>query len=110
MTRTIRTNPAYAYLAYRRAVLRHTINWLRSEYVGQDGVSPKDKILCEDVFREDSEIPPEEIYQFVEELQEQEAQVQLEINRFDFVKKDNDVISRKATKALPKNERKADAE
>lgn len=98
MARPTRTNPAYAYLAYRRTVLKNTISWLTSEYVGLDGISPRSTLICEEVFRDDSEIPPEEILSFVEELQEEEARVQLELNKFDFVRKEDDV-NRKATKA-----------
>jgi len=98
MARPLKTNPAYAYLAYRKAILKSTINWLTSEYVGFDGVSPKGSLICEEVFRDDSEIPPEDIYSFVEELQEEESRLQLELNKFDFVRKDDDV-NRKATKA-----------
>jgi len=89
-TRPLKTNPAYAYLAYRRAIIRDTINFLVSTYVGGGGIDPKRSLVCEEVFACDAEVPSDYIGEYVEELREKEAQVVLEMNKFDFVEKTKD--------------------
>lgn len=89
MTRTRLTNPAYAYLAYRRAIMLATINHLRETYTTINGTDPKGTIVCEEVFQADAEVPNDEILQFIEELQEREAHLKLEMNKFEFIKKDD---------------------
>jgi hypothetical protein len=112
MTTPIRTNPAYAYLAYRKAILKHTINYLLSDVVGANGYAPKTTLVCDDVFREDSDVPPEEVLTFVEQLQQEEADLQLEMNKFDFRKPDaqpqSPKVKKKAARRPPtKEEREA---
>ena len=87
MTRTIRTNEAYAAIAYRRTILRDVITYLRRQYIGADG-EPKAKLVCEEVFQVDSIVPPEEVGRVVEELIDEEAGLQLELGRFEFTRKD----------------------
>lgn len=88
MTRTAKTNPAYAYLAYRKAVLDHLVFLLHRDYVGLDGLDPKNSILSEDVFNCDAQVPIDEILQFVEEMQKESMQIQFELSRFEFRRKD----------------------
>lgn len=88
MTRTRKTNPAYAHLAYRRSILRAAVALLQQKYTPINGEDPE-RIICEEVFQADAEVPEEEINQFVEELQEKEAFLGLEMKRFEFVRQDN---------------------
>ena len=83
------TNPAYKHLAYRRAILRHMANLILDRFVGAGGREPTQTIICEDVFYEDREIPTVDILEYVEELQEQEQSLKLEMNRFEFRRRDD---------------------
>jgi hypothetical protein len=82
------TNPAYKELAYRKAILRHTINFLMSDVVGANGIPPKQSIVCEDVFDSDRDVDQDSILDFVEQLQEVEAEIKVEMSKFEFRKKD----------------------
>ena len=84
----MKTNEAYAHLAYRRAILRHTINFLMTDAIGGSGIPPKNTIICEDVFFDDREVSPEVVLSFVEELQQEEADIRLEISKFKFRRED----------------------
>lgn len=83
------TNAAYKELAYRKALLRHTISLLMNRAVGSNGNPPVDTIICEDVFEVDKEVDQDHILDFIEELQLEEAQVRLEMSQFAFGKKDD---------------------
>ena len=108
MTKTIRTNPAYAHLAYRKAILQHTINYLMDDYVGRDGESPKGTIFCDEVFKEDSEIPSEDIYEIVEDLRIEVANVELELSMFEFTRRGDDkLFSKKPEKNKQEDQHKA---
>lgn len=87
MTRTIKTNEAYAAIAYRRTILRDVITHLRRQYIGVDG-EPKAQLICEEVFQVDSIVPQEEVNRVVEELVDQDAELQLELSKFEFTRKD----------------------
>ncbi len=82
------TNPAYKELAYRRSILRFMINFMMTDVVGASGAAPKRTIICEDVFDCDKEIGQDTILDFVEELQEIEADLKVELGKFEFRKKD----------------------
>lgn len=86
--RPTRTNPAYAALAYRKAILGELITRLTSEYTGAMGDNPSKVILSGDLVREDSEVPEEEIGMFVEQLQQEEESLRLQLLKFDFVRRD----------------------
>ncbi len=93
---TVRTNPVYAALAYRRTVLQNTIIFLKREFVGLDA-EPNKKMICEDVLHADSEVPVEEILQFVEELEQEQHTITLELSKFEFTRKGaNDSKSQQA--------------
>jgi hypothetical protein len=81
-----RTNPAYAYLAYRKAIIGHTITYLLSNVVGSEGLDATVRIVSDDVFREDEDVPTEEVQSYVDELQEEEARLSLEMSQFEFVR------------------------
>jgi hypothetical protein len=95
----MRTNPAYLELAYRKAITAELLDVLRSKYTPAYGDDPEKKVVCEDVFRDDSEVPQSAIEDFIGELEEREARLDLELNRFEFVKReggDDSVTSKKA--------------
>ena len=109
MTRTIKTNEAYAAIAYRRTILRDVITHLRRQYVGVDG-EPKAQLICEEVFQVDSIVPQEEVNRVVEELVDQEAELQLELSKFEFARKDERIQRQESPskKARRKAKKKAD--
>lgn len=86
MTRTNRTNPAYAFLAYRRAIIQHVTNLLVRDYTAPMNSEPNKQIYSDDVMRGDEEVPMAEIVRYVEELQQEDADLVLEMNKFEFRK------------------------
>lgn len=84
MSQSNRTNPAYAYLAYRRAVIQHVAHVLTTEYTAPVGEDPNQHIYADDVFRCDAEVPVPDVVGFIEELQAEDARLQLEMNKFEF--------------------------
>lgn len=85
----LKTNPIYAVIAYRKAILQEAISLVQRQFIGAGGAEPRDHIVCEDVFSIDSQVPVEEIQQFVHDLQAQKLQLELEMNEFDFGRKMN---------------------
>lgn len=92
-----RTNPAYYHLACRKAILREQIQFLLMNFVGVGGEDPPRTVIAEDVFACDAEVPRDVVFEQVEELRAREAQVQLELNKFDFTRKPD----KQATEASP---------
>lgn len=85
-----RTNPAYAELAYRKAIVGEVIQLLRNGYTAAYGDEPEKEIVSEDVFREDSTVPEGVVVDFIQDLERQEADLELELNRFEFVKREGE--------------------
>ena len=84
--KTTRTNPAYAALAYRRTIIHNAIILLKREFIGVDS-DPNKKMLCEEVLTVDSEVPVEEVAQYVEELEQEHHSLTLELGKFEFTRK-----------------------
>jgi hypothetical protein len=81
-----RTNPVYAHLAYRRALIVNLIEHLREDCMALGGGDPKKEVVCEEVFREDSIVPEDEIQIVVEELEQESEHLRLELAKFSFGK------------------------
>lgn len=82
------TNPAYKELAYRKALLQHTIHLLVKSAVGTNGSPPTDVVVCSDVLSDEERvIDPDHIMWFIQELELEKAQVALEMGRFGFVER-----------------------
>ena len=96
---TARTNPAYATLAYRKAVVGHLITYLVKDYTSARGGEPAETITSEDVFREDDEVPESEIHRYIQELQQEEESTRLQMLKFDFVERQD--ASSTAVKKTP---------
>ena len=86
---TIRTNPAYAILAYRKAILTASITFLTREYRGTDGVAPKSALMSEDVLPVDATVPAEVLIEYTQEMQEELHDIELEMGKFTFRKRDD---------------------
>lgn len=84
MANTNRTNPAYAYLAYRRAIVNHITHLLVFDYIAPTDSEANESIFSDDVFKTDSQVPISEIKLYLEELQAEDARLQLEMNKFEF--------------------------
>lgn len=99
---TMKTNPAYLELAYRKAIVGEVIQLLRAQYTPAYGDEPEKTVVCEDVFRDDSEVPQAYLEDFIADLTKQEADLDLELNRFEFVRRQEEhgssVSSAKAAK------------
>lgn len=83
----MRTNPEYAALAYRKAVLQDVIIYLQRQYLGVGGLDPKGQLYTEDLFKTDCEVPEDHVNEVVIDLMLQKQRVQLEMDQFIFGKK-----------------------
>ena len=85
----IRTNPAYASLAYRRTIVHQAITYLRREFVGLDE-DPKQKIICEEVLASEAVVPVEEVISYIEELEREHHALSLELGKFQFTRRNDE--------------------
>jgi hypothetical protein len=95
--RPSRTNPEYAAMAYRRAIIGNCIAHLMT-LTSSMGEEPKGKIISEDVVREDSVVPEDEINDYIFELKQEHESLQLEMAKFEFVKREDDDKKRNGKK------------
>jgi hypothetical protein len=90
MSRPTRTNPVYAKLAFRRAIVVHVASLLNSDFTSSMGSDEPEKVIhAEDVFPEDNPVPEDEIQDYVNELELEDEQLRLEMLKFNFVKHDD---------------------
>ncbi len=82
------TNPAYATLAYRRTIIADLKVYLRERYMRLSTPEPKETLLCDEVFHQDSNVPEEEIQHVVEELEQTEEELRLQMAQFTFSKQE----------------------
>ena len=75
MQKPLRTNPAYAHLAYRKTIVAHTKVLLRRKFLGDEVSGPRETLVCEEVFPIDARIPPEAIQEYIEGLSREEAEL-----------------------------------
>jgi hypothetical protein len=101
MTKTHRTNEAFAALAYRRSIIQNVVIHLSRTYLGSDGQDPKERILCEEVAQIDSFTPTEEIAEFIDELKDAEHALRLEMGKFELIRR-SDVKAGTQWKKEPK--------
>ncbi len=85
MTRPLRTNPAFAHLAYEKTITTRLKVFLRRTYLGDELTNPTETLICEEVFPVDSHIPQEAIQHYIEKLTEEEAELERQIARFELV-------------------------
>lgn len=89
MSLPTRTNPVYAQLARRRAILVHVTSLLSSDYTSAMGDAQPEKVIhAEDVFPEDNPVPEEDIQGYISELELEGEKLRLEMLKFNFVKQD----------------------
>jgi hypothetical protein len=89
MTRQTRTNPVYAQLARRRAIIGHVVSLLSSDYTSSMGDEQPERVIhADDVFPEDNPVPEEDIQGYIGELELEGEQLRLEMLKFNFVKQD----------------------
>lgn len=85
MAKPLRTNPAFAHLAYRKTVIARTVVFLRRTYLGDAMTGPKETLICEEVFPVDSHVPQEAVQHYIESLVEEEADIERQLSRFELV-------------------------
>lgn len=88
MSRPTKTNPAYAAIAYRKAIVQYVAEHIKAQFIGVTG-EPPNRLLCEEVFPVDAEVPVEDIQQYYAELAEEEGKLDLELNKFEFMRKED---------------------
>lgn len=81
----LRTNPEFAYLAYRKTIINRTIVFLRRQFLPDEQSQPREVLVCEEVFPVDSHTPPEEVQSYIEHLTEEVAELDRQIRGFEFV-------------------------
>lgn len=96
-----KTNPAYAHLAYRHAIVVQLVDELRENYMALSSDEPRKGILCGEVYQEDATVPADEIQLVVEELEEEAHDLELEMRKFTFSQgqQTNGLLSSKKAKA-----------
>jgi len=96
-----KTNPAYAHLAYRRAIVIQLVDELRENYLALSSEEPKKEVLCGDVYQEDSVVPPDELEMVIEELEQEALDLELEMRKFTFTQEQerHGLLSSKKAKA-----------
>lgn len=95
----MKTNPAYAELAYKKALLGEAIDHF-GRFTEALGLPAQGEIHSEDLIRSDSKVPESVINAFIIELRQERESVMLEMARFDFVKReDNDKEQQDASRA-----------
>ena len=85
MSPPLKTNPAYAHLAYQKAITTRVITFLRRNFIGDELTDPREILVCEDVFQQDQKVPQEEVMHFIQRLVEKNAQLDVELKRFQLV-------------------------
>jgi hypothetical protein len=98
MSPIIKTNPAFAHIAYRRAIVVQLVQDLRDSYMTLSGTVPKKAIICDDVFREESTVPQEELADVMQELELEAANLKLELLKFTFTRKESDGLLSSTTR------------
>lgn len=114
MSTPTRTNPAYAHLAYQSAVVAQLIEDILEKYIGNEVATPIVEIECTQLVRDDAIVPQDEILHFVDRLKTHKAQLDRELNRFEFVRRHDeqglgthtaDIIPFPATSSEPQTEK-----
>jgi len=90
MKRSLGTNTEYTALAYRRALLIECIAHLQS-FTAMAGVEPTSSVISEEVLMSERVVPEEEILSLVSELEKEKVEIRLEMDGFDFVKREKNV-------------------
>lgn len=85
MAPPLRTNSAYAHLAYQKSIIRREIIFLRRTFVGDELSDPREVLICEEVFQQDQKVPQEAVQHRIEELTEEAARLDLELHKFQLV-------------------------
>lgn len=78
----LKTNPAYAHLAYRKAITKSLAIHLHRTFLGDELGEPQGVIISEDVFSVDQQVPVEEVQRFIEELNDNVAKLDVELSKF----------------------------
>jgi hypothetical protein len=90
MSPLIKTNPAFAHLAYRRAVIVQLVQDLRDNYMQLSDPEPKRTIVSDDVFRDEATVPQEELVSVMQEMELEAENIRLEMLKFTFTRKETD--------------------
>jgi hypothetical protein len=101
----MRTNEAYAVLAYRKSVIQYISAQLRRKFIAAAGSEPQETLTCEDVFPADAQVPQEEIVEYVMELEREEADLDLEMSKFEFARKPDETRQRQRQSSRKKARR-----
>jgi hypothetical protein len=90
-----RTNPEYAQLAYRKAIIRWTNRVLRQTFLGDEMSEPKETLTSDEVFAVDSRVPQEAIQDYLDTLSAETAEIDRALGSFKLERYGHDQRSQK---------------
>ena len=93
----MKTNPDYARIAYRRAIIGEIISGLRNDYMSLDSDEPAKVMQCAQVFPEDAEVPQSALISVVTELEQESEALRIELSKFELTKNDRGNLLGKRT-------------
>ena len=96
----LKTNPAYAHLAYRKAITKSLAIHLHRTFLGDELGEPQGVIISEDVFSVDQQVPVEEVQRFIEELNDNVAKLDVELAKFSLTRSIANESTREAGTSL----------
>ena len=102
----MKTNPAYAELAYKKALLGEAIDHF-GRFTEALGLPARGEVHSEDLIRSDSKVPENVVNSFIVDLRQQRETVMLEMARFDFVKRESNDQEQQQTQRKSPSKKKA---
>ena len=101
----MKTNEAYAQIAYRHAIIGEIIAGLRNDFMALDSDKPQKTIHCEQVFPEDSEVPQGALISVINELEQESESLRIELSKFQLTKNEGKNLLGKRTENARKRNR-----
>lgn len=108
MSRTIKSNPDYTRLAYKKTVLQDIVCYLTTNFTAAYGDAPK-KLRCEEVFGDEAEVPESFISEFIADWNRNLHRLEDELTTFDFGKRKVHDEEQHEASGKPSPQGKADA-
>jgi len=83
------TDPEYAALAYRKAIIEEVMTLLHHRFLPDaSGMAPQ-RLVCQEVLQVDSSVPEVAFEQYLEVLAKQRIELEHEMRNFAFMRKDD---------------------
>lgn len=109
MSRTIKSNPEYTKLAYKKTILQDFVCYLTNNFTAAYGGEPPKRLHCEDVFQDEAVVPEQFISEFIADQNKVIHRLDDEITLFNFEKRKRHDEEQHEASAQPSPQGKADA-